>query len=103
MIELSHKVDELVDRLFSSSDCKEVRQLLETECAENISFCENSDKFDMERIRISVLKLSDGKMDKLIEAIVLAQTDWRDLFMAAGFGEDIYAHEKWFLENKKII
>lgn len=103
MIELSHKVDELVDRLFSSSDCKEVRQLLETECAENIPFCENSDKFDMERIRISVLKLSDGKMDKLIEAIVLAQTDWRDLFMAAGFGEDIYAHEKWFLENKKII
>ena len=103
MIELSHKVDELVDRLFSSSDCKEVRQLLETECAENIPFCENSDKFDMERIRISVLKLSDGKMDKLIEAIVLAQTDWRDLFMGAGFGEDIYAHEKWFLENKKII
>ena len=49
----------------------------------------------MERIRFSVLKLIEGKIDKLISAIELAQIDWRDLLMAAGFGYDTDAHNKW--------
>jgi hypothetical protein len=49
----------------------------------------------MERIRFSVLKLSNGDMKKLVDAIELAKVDWRDLFMAAGFGEDPQAHKKW--------
>jgi len=31
----------------------------------------------------------------LLEAIELAKADWRDLLMAAGFGEDVRAHEFW--------
>jgi hypothetical protein len=49
----------------------------------------------MERIRFSVLKLSEGKIDELVRAIELAQVDWRDLFMEAGFGHDPEAHNKW--------
>ncbi len=36
-----------------------------------------------------------GQLDKLEEAIKLAQIDWRDLLMAAGFGHDVEAHLKW--------
>jgi len=99
MIELSERIADLIDKLFSIKDRDEVRHLLEIECAENIPFCENSDKYDMDRIRISVLKLCDGNMDKLVEAIELAQIDWRDLLMAAGFGHDTQAHNKWSPED----
>ncbi len=95
MIELSERTVELICKIFSEEKREEVEGLLRLECAENIPFCENHNQFQMERIRFSVLKLSEGKMDKLVKAIELAQVDWRDLFMAAGFGHDPEAHEKW--------
>lgn len=72
-----------------------MEDLLKIECGDNIPFCENNDKYEMERIRFAVLKLSAGKMDKLVQAIELAQIDWRDLFMVVGFGEDVDAHNNW--------
>lgn len=99
MIELSERIAELIPKLFSPEDRDEVRHLLEIECAENLPFCEDSDKYDMDRIRISALKLCDGNMDKFVEAIELAQIDWRDLLMAAGFGHDTQAHKQWSPED----
>ena len=49
----------------------------------------------MDRFRFAVLKLSGGDLDKFDSAIQLAKTDWRDLLMAAGFGENLTAHESW--------
>jgi len=95
MIELSEKTLDIINFLFSKEDNEEVKELLKIECADNIPYCENNTKIEMERIRFSVLKLSEGKIAKLIEAIELAQTDWRDLFVIAGFGYDIDAHNKW--------
>lgn len=95
MIELSDRTLEIVNALFPQEQRGEVIELLKMECAENIPSCEDDDKFQMERIRFSVLKLSEGGMDKLVQAIELAQVDWRDLFMAAGFGDDTEAHNKW--------
>jgi len=95
MIDLSERTIDIVTRLFSQEQRREVEELLKIECAENIPFCENYDKFQMERIRFSVLKLSEGKLDELVRAIELAQVDWRDLFMEAGFGHDPEAHNKW--------
>ena len=42
----------------------------------------------IERVRASVLKLSEGSMDKLRYAVKIAKEDWRDVFVAAGFGHD---------------
>ena len=95
MIELSEKTIEIVNLLFPENQREEVNELLKIECGDNVPFCEEYDKYGMERIRFSVLKLSEGEMDKLVEAIELAQIDWRDLFMAAGFGYDVEAHKKW--------
>lgn len=95
MIELSERTVDKLNAIFSDKHRDEVEELLKVECSENISFCKNHNKYDMERIRFSVLKLSEGSIEKLVEAIELAQTDWRDLFMAAGFGHDAEAHNKW--------
>ena len=93
MIKLSKKTTDKVNRLFSVHERKEVEDLLKLECGDNIPFCENSDKYQMERIRFAVLRISEGKMEQLVHAI--EQTDWRDLLMTAGFGEDVEAHNKW--------
>ncbi len=95
MIELSEKTAERISTLFPPSKLREAEDLLKIECGENIPFCENKDKFEMERIRFATLKLSEGNIEKLVQSIELAQTDWRDLLMAAGFGEDVEAHKKW--------
>jgi len=36
-------------------------------------------------------------MDKLREAVKLANTDWRDLLVAAGFADSVDAHKHWKL------
>jgi len=97
MIELSEKTTDRINSLFSDNERKEVEELLKFECGDNIPFCENKNKYEMERIRFAVLKLSEGKLEKLVQAIGLAQADWRELLMGAGFGEDVEAHNKWKL------
>ena len=57
--------------------------------------CEESTPEKMDRIRLAAIKSSNGVYAKLVEAVSLANTDWRDLLMAAGFGYDIDAHNKW--------
>lgn len=95
MIKLSDKTIDKINLLFNDNEREEVKELLRVECGDNIPFCENHNEIDMERIRFSVLKLSEGKIAKLVEAIELAQTDWRDLFVLAGFAYDTEAHNKW--------
>jgi hypothetical protein len=53
----------------------------------------------LERIRAAALKISRGSLDRLALATSLAKSDWRDLLMAADFGEDAHAHEAWLAEG----
>lgn len=50
---------------------------------------------DSERLRFAALRLSHGDLRALEEAITLGQADWRDLLVAAGFADDLHAHEQW--------
>ena len=95
MISVSERILQLVESMFPEQSQERIRELLELECADNIAGCENYDSEQMDRIRVSVLKLSEGDPDRLARAVELAQTDWRDLLMAAGFGEDADAHKRW--------
>ena len=97
MTDLSDKTVKLVHRFFDKeSDYKQVMQLLVSECGSNIPFCSNHSAEAMERIRFSVLKISNGNIEGFNKALELAKTDWRDLFMAAGFAHDVEAHLKWY-------
>jgi hypothetical protein len=73
----------IVRKMFVADEVAEVARLLDTDCE------------PVERIHLAVLKLSGGDIYKLIKAIELARVDYRDLFMAAGFGYDAHEHERW--------
>ncbi len=49
---------------------------------------------ETERIQFAALKYSDGRLDYLDNAVKLGNLDFRDLLMAAGFGE-VDAHLRW--------
>lgn len=48
----------------------------------------------LERLRFAALRVSAGVLTGLRDALALARADWRDLLMAADFG-DADAHERW--------
>lgn len=98
MIALSPDTRRLVAALFPDELQEGVEDLLRQECSDNLPFVGKADPRSMERIRFAVLKLSSGDPDRLIEAIVLAQTDWRDLFVMARFAESLTAHQEWAQE-----
>lgn len=85
-----------LDILFQSPEREEVARLLAEQCGNNLPFLESLDADGLERFQFAALKLSGGDWSQLQSAIELAKTDWRDLLMAAGFGEDPRAHELWF-------
>lgn len=96
MVPLSPNTIRRMEIMFEPNDRATARMLLEQHCADNLPFCETSDMFALERLRFAVLKLAAGRLDRLACEIEQAKSDWRDTLMAAGFGEDVNAHERWF-------
>ena len=95
MIILSNKTKKIIGLLFKSDQARIVEEILLDDCSRNISSCNDWEVESLERIWISVLKISSGDMRKFESAVKLANTDYRDLFMTAGFGYDSEAHKKW--------
>jgi hypothetical protein len=84
--------------LFGPNDIELVSSLLTDQCGPNLTeFPELQ-----ERIRCAVLKLSHGDLNVLGRAIDLAKCDWRDALVAAGFGDDIKAHESWWPDDRIV-
>lgn len=96
---LSEETEKRIKILFSSNEQELVRALLVSECGNNLPGLQNANSKTMDRFRFAVLKLSDGDLSELDKALRLANTDWRDLLMAAGFGESLTAHESWLPEQ----
>jgi hypothetical protein len=81
--------------MFGGDGRSEARDLLVEDCAELPGWHLRTPE-GLERVRFAVLKLSGGTIAGLVDAICLAQTDWRDALVAAGFGYDVSAHEAWW-------
>lgn len=97
-MELSSKNEQLVDALFDQEYASHLKGRLRMEVGENLPCCEKSNPKGMERIRFSVIKLiSENRYDE-DQSIELAKVDWRDLLMAAGYG-NTEAHKKWALQT----
>lgn len=96
MIALSNRTRERLMAVFRAHDAPEAERLLVEECAETLPLLgEPATPAGLERVRFAALKLCGGELQRLREAVVLAQADWRDLLMAAGFADDVHAHENW--------
>ena len=77
---------------------EEAARVLEDEGGNKLVYENNQTPEEMERLRYAALKVSNGSIEKLKEAIELGQTDWRDLLVAADFHLDSEAHESWMSE-----
>jgi hypothetical protein len=93
--ELSPETLRCVGILFSQENREAAKTLLFEQCGNNLPFQENADMYALERFRFAALKYSDGNLLLLENAVKLAQQDWRDLLMAAGFAHDAEAHRRW--------
>ena len=82
--------------LFAAVDRREAERLLVDQCGNGLPFCEKYDAVGLERIRFAAMKVSNGNLSALRDAIDLANIDWRDLLVGAGFAEDVDAHKSWF-------
>ena len=99
MSELSPDTKNLVHALFKSREALEVCGILENECGTEALSCGGWSPQQMERIRFAVLRLTIENTMSLDSAIELAQKDWRDLLMVAGFGNELNAHSTWAAQN----
>ena len=82
-----------ITNLFTPDEYETITKILIEEC--NADKIHVSSEIDVERIQLAVLNLSEGDTDKFLAAAQLAQLDWRDVLVAAGFGNDLEAHLKW--------
>jgi hypothetical protein len=94
-VELSEATLRRLEILFAEPQRARASQLLIEACGNNLPLCESATPAGLERIRFAALKLSGGDLSGLEEAISLAKLDWRDLLMAADFG-DTSAHVSWW-------
>jgi hypothetical protein len=99
--ELSARTKQHMEALFPPELQQQASSLLIEQCGNNLPLLEALDPIALERYRFAALKLSEGKLDKLQQAVTLAQTDWRDLLVAAGFAHETKAHKDWLPENEK--
>jgi len=95
MVELSSRTLAHVHTLFRSSDVALAERALISDCGDNLPLLSQAGAEDLERVRFAALRLSGGRLDDLAKAIELAQTDWRDLLVAADFADDVQAHTRW--------
>jgi hypothetical protein len=95
VVPLNERTRHHLEALFPPADRREAARLLEEECADDLPFCEGSDAESLERLRFAVLKLSHGDLSKLQEWVGAAKVDWRDVLVAAGWGNDLRAHQRW--------
>ncbi len=92
--ELSPETLRRLETLFAPGDRESAKALLYGQCGNNLPYLAERSMDETERLRFAALKVSDGKLPLLESAVKLAQIDFRDLLMAADFGE-VDAHRKW--------
>jgi hypothetical protein len=93
---LSQATQRRLEILFRPEDRAEASRLLVEKCGDNLPDHERSTAQSLERTRFAALKVSEGDLSRLRDAIQLANEDWRDLLSAAEFWRDTRAHERWF-------
>ena len=95
MVPLSPPTKQRLAALVCASEQEAAAVLLVERCGSNLPFFEAATAEGLERVRFAVLKLSKGNLVQMRECVRLAETDWRDLLVAAGFADDPEAHLRW--------
>src|SRR4051794_16612034 len=92
---LSIELRARLDQLFAEEHRLTAAALLENKCGAGLPLIAAQGPEGIERIRCAALKLSEGSLEKLHAAVQLANNDWRDVLVAAGFAHSAQAHLSW--------
>lgn len=84
-----------VEFLFAPENRAEAVLLIERDCGNGLPFLDKASPVELERYRFAALKISEGDIIKLRRAIEVANQDWRDLLVGAGFADSVTAHLHW--------
>lgn len=95
MIDLTPGTKDRLRTLFRPKDLPEAERLLANDDTAARLAGQGWTPAQLERIQFAALRVSGGSLDGLRNALVLGRTDWRDLVMSAGFGQDPLAHQSW--------
>lgn len=79
---LSIRCQRAIDTIFSSAEAKSVRALLASQCGDDLPSL-SGNWAEIERVQLAALKLSGGSFSKLAATVSDAQSDWRDVLIAA--------------------
>ena len=78
---LNEAVSEQIKRDFPVEHQQQVRDWLIAECGRNLPFCERAGEDQLTRIRLAVLRLSNGNVEKFLYWLEVAKKDWRDVLI----------------------
>jgi hypothetical protein len=99
---LSPETQRRLEALFEGPARKIAAELLVMECGAKLPLWRGTDPQGLERVRFAALKLSNGDLGDRRRAVEIAKVDWRDVLVAAGFGHDPRAHERWFPDGHAV-
>jgi len=77
---LSPDTELVVNALFGPQDRDEAIRLLADECGNNLPNEQNSDEYQLEELRLQVLRISKGNLKALRDSIDIAKQDFRELY-----------------------
>ena len=98
MTPLSADTQRLVERMIDPARREHVRRSLQERCGTSLPLVGRGTPQSLERIRFAVLKLGTASDHDFDYAVSVANVDWRDVLVAAGFGHSVTAHRVWFEE-----
>jgi len=99
-IALSDAAEQRLQVAFAPEERREARRMLVYECGAGIEHW-GSDPSAYDRLRLAAMKASQGRIEGLRWAIAMAQKDWRDLLVHAGFADNARAHERWLVPGSE--
>lgn len=89
--------NELIQKTCPTSHQQEVGGLLSEQCSVSLPGVGiPSEWIDLiDRVQLATIRGSGWDIEKLKINVSLANSDWRDVLTAAGFGESLTAHMAW--------
>jgi hypothetical protein len=99
MRDLSQETRRLIEQMFPGEAAR-VAETLERVCNDDLPLVgkPTPTNTNVERVRYAVLKLSGGTAEGFGKSIELAERDWRDVLVFAGFGNSLTEHRRWAAE-----
>jgi len=96
VVELSKTVEHVLGVLVKEPLRSTVERRLVNDVANNLPFHGQSQPEDLDRVRLSIVRVVANQPERLDECVEMAKTKWMELFQLGGFGDFAHQHEVWY-------